>query len=93
MVNEYETENLGIENYYENFEYLYNDYCEIYEFKRKKILDIIESQNKILKDFLNKIANNYHLPNNPDDENQSRILSFPWCISGKMLSTFKVLIN
>ncbi len=93
MVNEYETENLGIENYYENFDYLYNDYCEIYEFKRKKILDIIESQNIILKDFLNKIANNYHLPNNPDDENQSRILSFPWCISGKMLSTFKVLVN
>ena len=62
MESEYEIESLGIESDYENFDYLYNDYYEVYEFKREKILKIIESQNNILKDFLNKIANNYHLP-------------------------------
>ena len=28
---------------------------------------------------------------NPNEENQYRILSFPWCISGKLLSIIKFL--
>ncbi len=31
------------------------------------------------------------IPKNPNEENQYRILSFPWCICGEMLTNIKFL--
>ena len=36
-------------------------------------------------------ANRFNRPKNADDENQYRILSFPWCIAGLLLSNIKFL--
>ena len=33
----------------------------------------------------------YPIPKNPNDENQYRILSFPWCISGEILTNIKFI--
>ena len=38
-----------------------------------------------------KEAQRFNSPKNPDDENQYRILSFPWCIAGLLLSNIKFL--
>ena len=36
-------------------------------------------------------AKKFIIPKHPDDENQYRVLSFPWCIAGLLLSIIKFL--
>ena len=40
--------------------------------------------------FIRKLKN-LPIPKKPNDENQYRILSFPWCISGEILTNIKFL--
>ena len=58
--------------------------------KIKKISDIIQLNVNDMKYFV-KEAKRFNSPKNPDDENQYRILSFPWCIAGLLLSNIKFL--
>ena len=41
--------------------------------------------------YLENPFTNPEMPKNANEENQYRILSFPWCIAGKLLSTMKFL--
>ena len=63
-----------------------------YDFNNKNNLinDIIQKNVNDMKYFINK-ANLFNKPENADDENQYRVLSFPWCIAGLLLSNIKFL--
>ena len=41
--------------------------------------------------FVEEIRNMGKMPKQADEENQFRILSFPWCISGNLLTNIKFL--
>ena len=43
-----------------------------------------------MKCFVND-TKRYNIPKNANDENQYRILSFPWCIAGNLLPLIKLL--
>ena len=43
-----------------------------------------------MNNFVNELKT-YKIPKQPDEENQYRILSFPWCISGQILSSIKFI--
>ncbi len=88
-VSEYEMNEFGID-FYECFENNYDNYSINIEEKLNKIKDVINKNDNELKEFCESFNNyDYKFPKNPNDENQYRILSFPWCISGRMLSTIK----
>ena len=77
-------------DFYECFENNYDNYSINIEEKLNKIKDVINKNDNELKEFCESFNNyDYKFPKNPNDENQYRILSFPWCISGRMLSTIK----
>ena len=86
-ISEYESSNMGI-NYYEglecNNEYIY----EQIENKKRLIKDIIDKNNKDMKNYINELKS-IPIPKQPNEENQYRILSFPWCIAGNALSYIK----
>ena len=88
-ISEYAASNIGID-FYE-----YNEICYdslYYKINREKE-EIKNKLEKIKKDMLSfiKELKNTPLPEEPDLENQYRILSFPWCISGNILSNIKFL--
>ena len=86
----YEYENLGIDNY-ECREFETNIF---YEKNNKKFLmtkDIIKKNIEDMKYFVEEIRKMKKIPKQANEENQYRILSFPWCISGNLLSIMKFL--
>ena len=86
---EEECEMLGVDLYIcqeSNIEY----YHDRYNNKKKYIKKIIESNVEDMKGFIGE-TKRFKTPKNPSEENQYRILSFPWCIAGKILSTMKFL--
>jgi len=88
-ISENECEMLGVDLYEcqeSNIEY----YHDRYNSKKKLIKTIIESNVEDMKGFFRE-AKRFKAPKNADEENQYRILSFPWCIAGKILSTMKFL--
>ena len=54
------------------------------------IENIIKNNVQDMKGFITE-AKRFKAPKNPNEENQYRILSFPWCIAGKLLSIMKFL--
>ena len=66
------------------------DYHDGYNHKKQLIKKIIESNVEDMKAFVRE-AKRFKAPKNANEENQYRILSFPWCIAGKLLSTMKFL--
>ena len=87
---EYEYSNLGI------------DYTENYEDNYSNIYQEIENQKKLINNkTIDKLKNNMNkfidelrripIPKQANDENQYRILSFPWCISGNILTSIKYI--
>ena len=71
------------------------DYAiDMYYDKLKKkndiINDIIEKNMNDMKCFIND-AKRFNIPKNANEENQYRILSFPWCVAGTLLSKIKFL--
>ena len=89
-ISEYESLNIGMD-YYENVEINYDyAYKEIID-KKNLIKDLVNKKKDELNKFIKELKR-IPIPKQANDENQYRILSFPWCISGKMLSTFKVLV-
>ena len=67
-----------------------NGYYDIFNNKKKIISDIIKMNINDMKCFIEE-AKRFNAPKNADDENQYRILSFPWCIAGFLLSNIKFL--
>ena len=74
-----ECEESNVERYYEQ----YNKKVQI-------ISDIIDKNVNDMKCFVND-TKRYNIPKNANDENQYRILSFPWCIAGNLLPLIKLL--
>ena len=62
------------------------------QFNKKNaiISDIIQKNINDMKCFA-KDTKRFNLPKNANDENQYRILSFPWCIAGNILSMMKMI--
>ena len=88
-ISEYESGNIGIYYYTSNensFDYL----CEKINIKRNLIEEIISKKRDDMIQFIRKLKN-LPIPKKPNDENQYRILSFPWCISGEILTNIKFL--
>ena len=88
-ISECESDILGVD-YYECLEYNFEDYHDKYNNKKKLIKEIIKSNEDDMKGFIRE-AKRFKAPKNNNEENQYRILSFPWCISGKLLSIIKFL--
>ena len=100
LFKESEIESLNIISEYE-FEQIGDNYCDIYEnnlerfhyeYEQKKIWikKIIERNVDDMKGFIKEVKR-FKRAENANKENQYRILSFPWCIAGKLLSTIKFL--
>ena len=90
---EYEYNNLGFDSF-ECLDYNNNYYLNDINEKIEKIKNVINKINSELERFCDSFKySDYKLPKNPNEENIYRILSFPWCISGKVLSTIKKLSN
>ena len=77
-------------DYNESLDSNINEHFYTFNNKIKKISDIIQLNVNDMKYFV-KEAKRFNSPKNPDDENQYRILSFPWCIAGLLLSNIKFL--
>ena len=88
-ISEYECDVYGTA-FYECQENNIEDYHNNYNEKKKLIKNIIEDNVKDMKGFVRE-TKRFKIPENPNIENQYRILSFPWCISGKLLSIMKFL--
>ena len=86
---EYETEIYG-DNYYDIYENNIERFHFEYEQKKLWIKKIIERNVEDMKGFI-KESKRFKRAENANKENQYRILSFPWCIAGKLLSTMKFL--
>ena len=87
---DYESDNLGVNNYeireYEN--------QILYEKNNKKAFmaeEIIKNNVEDMNYFVEEIRKMQKIPKQANEENQFRILSFPWCISGNLLSVIKFL--
>ena len=86
---EVDSERFGIDYEY-SFESNINGYFDKFNNKSKIIKDIIQKNINDMKYFVDD-AKKFIIPKNPDDENQYRVLSFPWCIAGLLLSIIKFL--
>ena len=86
---EYESEIYG-DNYYDIYENNIERFHFEYEQKKLWIKKIIERNVEDMKGFI-KESKRFKRAENANKENQYRILSFPWCIAGKLLSTMKFL--
>ena len=88
-ISEYESSNIGMD-YYENVEMNYDySYKEIID-KKNLIKDLVNKKKDELNKFIKELKR-IPIPKQANDENQYRILSFPWCISGNILSTIKYI--
>ena len=76
---------------YETSEYLSENLYEINTRKIRMINDIIKQNVEDMEYFVEEIRNMGKMPKQADEENQYRILSFPWCISGHLLTNIKFL--
>ena len=65
-------------------------YYEQYNNKNRIICDIIQKNINDMKCFV-KDTKRFNVPKNANEENQYRILSFPWVIAGNLLSMVKFL--
>ena len=88
-ITEYESTSIGID-YYEYNENLNDFFYDKINQEQKTMKEIFDKKLKDMKNFVKEISR-YNIPVKPNDENHYRILSFPWCISGHILSNIKFL--
>ena len=94
---------LDCSNYYicDNLQIDLADYCNesyqnavlIESETINEIHTILDQYEKSVIEFLNICKKSYQIPKSIEEENQYRIISFPWCISGSILSKIKYLSN
>ena len=88
-ISEYESLSMGID-YYESNEILYDNFLEKIYKQKKQIKKILKKKRNDMSNFIKDLQNT-PIPEDANQENQYRILSFPWCISGHILSFIKFL--
>jgi len=88
-ISEYESENIGIDIYISKENSYDNLYSNINK-EKKAIKDIIERKKNDMIRFIKELKE-LPIPKKSLEENQYRILSFPWCISGEILTNLKFL--
>ena len=88
----YESDSLG-SDMFETVGYITSDLYEIKNQKINLIKDIINKNIEDMEYFVEEIKTMGKTPKQADEENQFRILSFPWCISGNLLTQIKFLSN
>ena len=88
-ISEYESLSMGID-YYESNEILYDNLLEKIYKQKKQIKKILKKKRNDMSNFIKDLQNT-PIPEDANQENQYRILSFPWCISGHILSFIKFL--
>ena len=88
-ISEYESINIGIDNY-ESYESNYGLFYDKINKKKEIINNIINKNQKDMSNFVD-ILKKAEIPKQPSQENKYRILSFPWCISGQILSNLKFI--
>ena len=88
-ISEYESESIGIDSYLSN-ENSYDNLYVIIDKERKIIEDTIDKKKNDMIKFIKEIKE-LPIPKKSLEENQYRILSFPWCISGEILANLKFL--
>ena len=86
QISEYESMNIGVECY-ESYEGVYDSLYDKINEEKKIIKNIINGKRKDMLEFEKRISK---LPIKYE-ENKYRILSFPWCISGIVLTNIKFL--
>ena len=86
----YESDMLGI-NLYESNEFITEKNYELNHKKISMIKDIIKKNVEDMEYFIEELKEMGKVPKQADEENQYRILSFPWCISGDILTSIKFL--
>ena len=87
-ISEYESINIGVDNY-ESYESNYNSFLDQINMKKEIINNIINKNKKDMSNFVENLGK-MKIPKQPNQENEYRILSFPWCISGDILSSIKI---
>ena len=92
MITQYQIESFGIYDANINEE-VYDDINERKQSIIKTVETVISNFAKSLNCFHRNCERSCKLPKNSFEENQYRILSFPWCVSGKLLSKLKYLNN
>ena len=80
---------MGIDSY-ESSEALYENLLNKTNKENDAIKNIFDIKIKDMENFVKELKNT-SIPKEPNEENQYRILSFPWCISGHILSNVKFL--
>ena len=88
----YESDLLG-NDLYEIKEFIIEDLYEENNNKIEMIKDIINKNVEDMELFVKETKEIGKIPKQADEENQYRILSFPWCISGDILTSIKFLNN
>ena len=88
-LSEYDVENIGV-NFSESLENSYDVFSEKIEQERNRIKDIIKKKRNDMIKFIKELKE-LPIPKKANEENQYRILSFPWCISGEILTNIKFL--
>ena len=88
-ISEYEALDIGVD-YYECNESSYDLLYDKINNDNKIVENIINKKKKDMDNFVKELKR-HKIPQQANEENQNRILSFPWCISGEILSTIKFL--
>ena len=88
-ISDYESENIGI-NFSESIKNSYDLFSEKISKERMAIEEIIKKKKNDMIRFIKEIKE-LPIPRKAVDENQYRILSFPWCIAGDILTNLKFL--
>ncbi len=87
---DYESDCLGVDNYDIREEKIVILY-EKNNIKVSNAIDIIIKNVEDMKCFVDEIKEMKKIPKQANEENQYRILSFPWCIAGNLLTVMKYL--
>ena len=88
-ISEYESFNIGID-YYDCNKNLFNNFYKKINKEKEEIKEIIDKKKNDMVNFIKNLQT-IRIPGEANEENQYRILSFPWCISGHILSSLKFL--
>ena len=89
-ISEYEAMNIGADSY-ESYEESFNSFFDNINVQKKIIKSNIDKKKEDMLNF-EKRLNALSIPKrDPNEENIYRILSFPWCISGTVLTNIKFL--
>jgi hypothetical protein len=74
---------------YDDIYYAENYYIEEVEIRISGMRENLEKRKEIIRSFIVEKMPLYKIPDSPNEENEFRILSFPWCSAGDILIKIK----